>query len=68
MEKSRIHNIKNGFYNFNNSNNPCELFGNSEQLAAGEVNIGSWEIVGEQLGDSWETASVDIWDNLYTCT
>ena len=27
-----------------------------------EVNTSSWEIVGEQLGESWETASVDIWD------
>ena len=68
-EKSQIHNIKNGFYNFNNSNNLCELFGISEQLTAKEVNYrklgDSW---GGQVGESWETASVDIWDSLYTCT
>ena len=45
-EKSQIHNIKNGFYNFNNSNNLCELFGISEQLTAREVNY-------RKLGDSW---------------
>ena len=54
-EKPQIYNIKNGFYNFNNSNNPCELFGNSEQLTAGEVNyrkLGeSWGAVGETLGN-----------------
>ena len=53
-EKSQIHNIKNGFYNFNNSNNLCELFGISEQLTAREVNhrkLGdSWGAVGRKLG------------------
>ena len=55
-EKIQIHNIKNGFYNFNNpnnSNNPCEPFGISEQLTAREANTISWEKVGEQLGESW---------------
>lgn len=54
-EKSQIHNIKNGFYNFNNSNNLCELFGISEQLTAREVNhrkLGdSWGAVGRKLGN-----------------
>jgi len=57
-EKIQIHNIKNGFYNFNNpnnSNNPCELFGNSEQLTAGEVNYrklgDNWGAVGRKLGN-----------------
>jgi len=69
-EKPQIHNIKNGFYNFNNSNNlnnPCEQFGISEQLTAREANTISWEIVGAQLGEHWETAPVDIWDSLYMC-
>ena len=39
----------------------------SEPHTAGEVNIISWEKVGEQLGESWGTAFVDIWDNFYTC-
>ena len=54
-EKSQIHNIKNGFYNFNNSNNLCELFGISEQLTAREVNYrklgDSWGAVGRKLGN-----------------
>lgn len=45
-EKPQIHNIKNGFYNFNNSNNLISYCGNSRTMNGRRSQY-------QQLGESW---------------
>ena len=50
-EKPQIHNIKNGFYNFNNSNNLISYLRKFPNHERQEKSISA---VGRRLGSSWE--------------
>ena len=66
-QKVQIFNFIFQIFNFNNFNGLTSVAESSEPRTAGEVNIGSWEIVGEQLGERWDTTEADNRDIFYTC-